>query len=118
MTQDGSSASKRIEDGKARRRAVPRAAHAELGVAKHDRDIVAMLEASNHDRLEQLVPVRHSRMLESPFAFFRGSAVVQAADLSATPNSPGSRTVHWAAWRSIPAAPSTWRRDQSLWQWC
>jgi uncharacterized protein (DUF2252 family) len=87
MAQDGSSASKRIEDGKARRKAVSRAAHAELGVAKHDRDIIAMLEASNHDRLEQLVPVRHSRMLESPFAFFRGSAVVQAADLSATPNS-------------------------------
>jgi uncharacterized protein (DUF2252 family) len=87
MTQDGSSASKRIENGKARRKTVPRAAHAELGVAKHGRDIVAMLEASNQDRLEQLVPVRHSRMLESPFAFFRGSATVQAADLSATPSS-------------------------------
>jgi uncharacterized protein (DUF2252 family) len=87
MTQDGSSASIRIEDGKARRKTVPRVAHAELGVAKHGRDIVAMLEASNQDRLEQLVPVRHSRMLESPFAFFRGSAAVQASDLSATPNS-------------------------------
>ena len=87
MAQNGSSASKRIEDGKARRKAVPRAAHAELGVAKHARDVVAMLEASNQDRLAQLVPVRHSRMLESPFAFFRGSATVQAADLSTTPNS-------------------------------
>ncbi len=87
MKQNGSSASKRVEGGKARRTAVPRAAHAALGVAQHGRDIVAMLEAPNQDRLEQLAPVRHSRVLESPFAFFRGSAAVQAADLSATPNS-------------------------------
>src|SRR5580698_4257745 len=87
MKRNGPSARKRIEAGKARRQAVPRAAHAELGVAKHGRDIVTMLEASNHDRLEQLVPVRHSRMLESPFSFFRGSAVVQAGDLSDTPSS-------------------------------
>jgi uncharacterized protein (DUF2252 family) len=87
MKQEEPLASKRIEDGKARRKAVPRAAHAELGVAKRARDIVSILEASNQDRLEQLVPVRHSRMLESPFAFYRGSAAVHAADLSATPNS-------------------------------
>jgi uncharacterized protein (DUF2252 family) len=87
MKQDKPLANKRIEEGKARRKTVPRAAHSELGVAKNGRDIVAILETSNRDRLEQLVPVRHSRMLESPFAFYRGSAAVHAADLSATPNS-------------------------------
>ncbi len=87
MKQGKLSATRRLEAGKARRKTVPRAAHTELGVAKRDRDIVAMLQASNQDRIEQLVPIRHSRMLESPFAFYRGSAAIHAADLSGTPNS-------------------------------
>ena len=33
----------------------------------------------------ELVPVRHARMLGSPFSFFRGAAGVMAADLAATP---------------------------------
>ena len=41
-----------------------------------------MLAGSNHDRIETLIPLRHSRMLGSPFAFFRGSAIVQANDLA------------------------------------
>ena len=49
--------------------------------------MLAMLAGSNHDRIETLIPLRHSRMLESPFAFFRGSAIVQANDLAATPTS-------------------------------
>jgi uncharacterized protein (DUF2252 family) len=50
------------------------------------RDPLMMLRESNKDRIESLVPVRHSRMMESPFAFFRGSAIVQANDLSDTPS--------------------------------
>ena len=37
--------------------------------------------------MPELVPVRHQRMAESPFSFFRGAAAVFAADLGATPNS-------------------------------
>ena len=36
-------------------------------------------------RLPDLVPVRYGRMLESPFAFFRGSAAIMAMDLAASP---------------------------------
>jgi uncharacterized protein (DUF2252 family) len=50
-----------------------------------NRDTLAMLQVSNHDRIKTLIPLRHSRMLESPFAFFRGSAIVQANDLAAMP---------------------------------
>ncbi len=32
-----------------------------------------------------LVPIRHGRMLVSPFAFFRGAALVMASDLATTP---------------------------------
>ncbi|MBP0465423.1 DUF2252 domain-containing protein [Roseomonas sp. PWR1] len=44
-----------------------------------------MLQASDAERLPELIPIRYGRMLQSPFAFFRGSAAVMAADLSATP---------------------------------
>ena len=37
--------------------------------------------------MPELTPIRHGRMLVSPFAFFRGAAVVMAADLAATPTS-------------------------------
>jgi uncharacterized protein (DUF2252 family) len=38
-------------------------------------------------RVPELVPIRHGRMLASPFAFFRGAAALMAADLAATPRS-------------------------------
>ena len=37
--------------------------------------------------MAELVPIRHGRMLASPFAFFRGSAALMAADLAETPRS-------------------------------
>nr|MDJ0934288.1 DUF2252 domain-containing protein [Kiloniellales bacterium] len=48
-------------------------------------DPVELLEEQNKDRLEFLVPVRRWRMSASPFAFFRGSATIMAADLATTP---------------------------------
>ncbi|MDO9014961.1 MAG: DUF2252 domain-containing protein [Polynucleobacter sp.] len=48
---------------------------------------IAVLEKSNHDRLEDLIPIRYSRMLTSPFSFLRGSAALMADDLSRTPSS-------------------------------
>ncbi|MFX9020097.1 DUF2252 family protein, partial [Acinetobacter baumannii] len=58
-----------------------------LGVRPEKRDPVALIEQSNHDRLENLVPMRHGRMLESPCAFYRGTALIQAHDLAGTPSS-------------------------------
>jgi uncharacterized protein (DUF2252 family) len=79
-------AEEQLAEGRAARRRCPRSGHAEE-IGGHDRDLLALLTASNEDRLPELIPVRHSRMLESPFAFFRGSAVVQAHDLGRTPYS-------------------------------
>jgi uncharacterized protein (DUF2252 family) len=50
------------------------------------RDPLSLIEKSNKGRVEKLLPVRFSRMLESPFAFFRGTAIVQAHDLQDTPS--------------------------------
>jgi uncharacterized protein (DUF2252 family) len=78
----------REAEGKALRDKCPRSAHGEKVLGQGaKRDIVALIKASNEDRLENLVPVRHGRMLQSPFAFFRGTAALQAYDLADTPTS-------------------------------
>ncbi len=46
-----------------------------------DRDAVDLLDRQNATRVPELVPVRFGRMLESPFAFYRGSAALMAHDL-------------------------------------
>ncbi len=48
-------------------------------------DPVALLEAQNLTRERDLVPVRHGRMMVSPFTFYRGAAKIMAADLAGTP---------------------------------
>jgi len=48
-------------------------------------DPVALLEEQNATRESDLVPVRHGRMLVSPFTFYRGAAKIMAADLKDTP---------------------------------
>nr|WP_296367668.1 DUF2252 domain-containing protein [Vulcanococcus sp. Clear-D1] len=50
-------------------------------------DPIELLTRQEAARLSWLVPVRHSRMAENPFAFFRGAAAVMAADLARKPSS-------------------------------
>ena len=73
--------------GKALRDTVPREAHSQWKEPKGRRDIVDLIEQSNRGRIDTLVPVRHGRMMESPFTFYRGAAAVMAADLATTPAS-------------------------------
>ena len=78
----------RRQAGKSLRKKCPRASHGKVILGQGEkRDIVALIEASNKDRLENLIPVRHGRMLQSPFAYFRGTAAIQAHDLTGTPAS-------------------------------
>ena len=49
--------------------------------------MLPLLLQQEAQRLPWLVPVRHSRMAQSPFAFFRGAAAVMAADLARQPHS-------------------------------
>ena len=48
-------------------------------------DPVDLLVAQETTREPDLVPVRHGRMMVSPFTFYRGAAKIMAADLAATP---------------------------------
>ena len=80
----------RAAGGKAARAKTPLEAHAEFGPAKK-RDPVGLLLSQAETRVPELVPIRHGRMLVSPFTFYRGAALVMAADLDTTPTS-GLRT--------------------------
>ncbi len=71
-------------DGRELRNRVPRESHASWS-APADRDPLGILEQQNASRIPNLVPVRMGRMVESPFAFYRGAAAVMAADLASTP---------------------------------
>jgi uncharacterized protein (DUF2252 family) len=81
------SADERRAEGKALRDAVPRASHGGWKPPKDRRDPIELLLESNEGRVSQLIPIRFGRMAQSPFAFFRGSAAVMAADLASTPES-------------------------------
>ena len=76
----------RIARGKAARATVPRSTHAQIGFPE-PRDPVALLEEQAVSRVPELVPIRYGRMLSSPFAFYRGGALIMAADLARTPAS-------------------------------
>ena len=78
------SVEERMETGKALRETVPRSSHGEF-VRHRGVDPLRILREQAKTRIPQLVPLRHARMLQSPFAFLRGSAAVMAADLASTP---------------------------------
>jgi uncharacterized protein (DUF2252 family) len=77
----------RVARGKAARREVPRASHADFAPGTFRPDPVALLEAQAATRVPSLVPIRYGRMLVSPFTFYRGAALIMAADLAGTPRS-------------------------------
>lgn len=77
----------RRAQGKALRQRAPRQDHGAWEPPEGRRDPVEFLSASNKDRLPELVPIRFGRMMQSPFAFYRGSASLMAADLASTPKS-------------------------------
>ena len=76
----------RVARGKDARAVAPLESHAEFAPAG-SRDPVGLLLGQAASRVPELVPVRHGRMLVSPFTFYRGAALPMAADLAGTPAS-------------------------------
>jgi len=72
--------------GRALRDKVPREWHGGWKEFKGRPSPIDLLQKSDAGRLKELVPIRYGRMLQSPFAFYRGSAGLMASDLSRTPN--------------------------------
>ena len=87
-TSDNSaSRAERYAAGKALRAACPRNAHGGWKAPSRRRDPVAMVLEAEKGRLPDLLPLRHGRMVRSPFTFYRGAALTMAADLATTPSS-------------------------------
>lgn len=80
------SARERQEYGRSQRKVLPRSALGDYEPSSRRADPVALLESQSKSRVPELVPIRYARMLASPYAFFRGSAVIMAADLAAGPH--------------------------------
>lgn len=73
--------------GKEARRRAPRSSHGEWTPPPDRRDPLSLLEEQATERVPELVPLRHARMLTSPFAYYRGAALPMASDLAGTPAS-------------------------------
>jgi uncharacterized protein (DUF2252 family) len=76
---------KRMQLGKDLREKCSRSRHAEWSPSLRSWNPIDLIETSNKDRIESLVAIRYQRMLESPFKFFRGAAIIQTRDLFNSP---------------------------------
>ena len=84
-TINHANATERHSLGERARDESPLGGHAGWVPAADRPDPVGLLEEQDASREADLVPVRHGRMLVSPFTFYRGAAKIMAADLQATP---------------------------------
>lgn len=80
------SKAERFAAGKQLRQNLARSAHAEWQEHAKRQDPIDILISTSKGRIESLLPIRYGRMMESPFAFYRGAAAIMAADLSGTPD--------------------------------
>ena len=77
----------RVAVGKQARLAAPLADQAVFDPTELRADPVELLGRQGPSRVAELLPIRYGRMVSSPFAFYRGAALVMAADLATTPSS-------------------------------
>ncbi|WP_321789885.1 DUF2252 domain-containing protein [Paraburkholderia sp. J94] len=77
----------RAADGRIIRDRVPRSSQAGWVAPANRRNILDILNESSEGRIPHLIPIRHGRMAESPFAFYRGAAAIMAGDLATAPTS-------------------------------
>jgi uncharacterized protein (DUF2252 family) len=73
--------------GKQARSMTPLEDHAIIDPTALRADPVELLERQAPSRVPELLPIRYGRMVASPFTFYRGAALVMAADLATTPSS-------------------------------
>jgi uncharacterized protein (DUF2252 family) len=83
MLPPNSSLRERVEYGRHQRHKLKRSDHASWDAKKRKRDPLDIIRETNAERTPELVPIKMARMALSPFAFFRGSVPVMAADLAA-----------------------------------
>jgi uncharacterized protein (DUF2252 family) len=72
--------------GKALRQKSPRKALADWKPAADRPDPIQLIVDSSQGRIQDLLPIRYGRMMQTPFTFYRGAAALMAADLATTPS--------------------------------
>jgi hypothetical protein len=75
----------RSRRGREARKLAPRSSRRKWRPAADRPDPIGLLAEQARTRVPELVPIRHGRMMDSPFAFLRGAAAIMAADLADTP---------------------------------
>ncbi len=75
----------RVARGEDARDRTPPSSHADWSPRPGRPDPVEAIEEQDASRDADLVPVRHGRMMASPFTFYRGGAKIMAADLDGSP---------------------------------
>lgn len=73
-------------NGKQIRKTISRKDQGIFTLQRKNISVIDMIKKTNEDRIESLIPIRHSRMSTSPFAFYRGTASIMAHDLSYLPH--------------------------------
>ena len=71
--------------GKKLRETCPRTSHATWKKPANRPDPVELVLSAERGRHEELLPLRHGRMVRSAFTFYRGAALTMASDLASTP---------------------------------
>ncbi|GMQ84534.1 MAG: DUF2252 domain-containing protein [Acidimicrobiia bacterium] len=84
MTDPRNQAERRAH-GKSLRKDAARSSHGQWSAPADRPDPVDVITSQNASRLQSLVPIRHWRMAQSPFTFYRGAAKLMALDLATTP---------------------------------
>ncbi|MER5938419.1 DUF2252 domain-containing protein [Streptomyces sp. NPDC001928] len=71
----------RAAHGRSARGRAPRSGHGRFEAGADRPDPIEVIERQSAQRVQELVPIRYGRMLESPFRFYRGAAAIMAMDL-------------------------------------
>jgi uncharacterized protein (DUF2252 family) len=87
VADNGATVEERRARGRAAREVASRKSQGEWAPPAGRAGPIGMLERQGETRVPELLPIRYARMAASPFAFFRGSAAIMAADLAETPRS-------------------------------
>jgi hypothetical protein len=74
-----------IARGELLRRQCARRSHAVWKAPPGRPSPVQLVEEGNLGRIPQLIPIRHGRMIQSPFTYYRGAALAMAMDLANLP---------------------------------
>lgn len=85
LNKENISRDEAIAQGKEKRKTCPRFQHEKWLIETKRKDSVSLIFEQEKDRVQELIPIRHKRMQASPFAFFRGAAIIMANDLAKTP---------------------------------